>query len=125
MQARILSGRQMGPIEFMTRIEKPFVKMGKLQAPKNSYLVKNHTDGPMKTLLVNRQFRLIHTLNPVRSDVQEIPMYYESWEFFRRPSRELNKVQIMVGHFTAAAVTRQLPGASQLLKEPQPVRPPE
>ena len=115
----------MGLIKIMTRVEKTFVKMGNLQALKNSCLVKNNIYGPMTTSLVNRQFGLIHKLNPVRSNVQEIPLYYETWEFFRRPNREPNKAQIMVGNFTAAAVTRQMPGASQLLKEPQNVRPPE
>ena len=80
----------MGPIEFMTRIEKTFVQMGKLQAPTIRYLVKNNTDGPMSTSLANRQFGLIHKLNPVRSDVQEISLYYDTWEFFRRPNRDLN-----------------------------------
>ena len=83
----------MGPIEFMTHIEKTFVRMSKLQAPTNSSLVKNNTNGPMTTSLVNRQFGLIHKLNPVRSDVQEIPLYNETWEFNRRPNRELNKAQ--------------------------------
>ena len=70
----------MGPIEFMTRIEKKtFVKMGKLQARTNSYLVKNNVDGPMTTLMINCQFGLIHNLNPVRSNVQEVPLYYETW----------------------------------------------
>ena len=73
----------------------------------------------MTTSMVNRQFGLIHKLNPVRSNVQEVTLYYETWEFFRRPNRELNKAQIMVGHFTAAEVTRHMPGALQLLKEPQ------
>ena len=101
MKASILSGRLMGPIKIMARVEKTFVKMGKLQALKNSCLVKNNIYGPMTTSLVNH------------------------WEFFRRPNREPNKAQIMVGHFTSAAVTRQKPCASQLLKEPQTVRPPE
>ena len=56
----MLSGRQMGPIEFMTRIEQTFVTMGKLQAPTNRYLVKNYIDGAMTTSMDNCQFGLIH-----------------------------------------------------------------
>ena len=79
--------------------------MGKLQAPKNRYLVKDTVDGRSATLMINRQFGLIHKLNPVRSTVQEVPLYYETWEFFRCPNRELDKAKITAGHFTAAALT--------------------
>ena len=41
----------------------------------------------------------------------------------RRLNRELNKAHTMKGHFTAAAVTSHMGGASQLLNEPQPERP--
>ena len=102
-KARILSVCQMGPIEFMTGIEKTF--LSKLQAPTNLYLVKNNVDGPTTTSRVNRQLGLIHKLNPVRPNVQEVPLYYETWEFLWRPNRELNTAQIMVWHFTSAAVT--------------------
>ena len=53
----------MGPIEFMTRIEKTFVKMVKLQAPKNRYLVKNNVDGQPTKLMINRQLGLILSLS--------------------------------------------------------------
>ena len=117
MKARILSGCQRGPIEFMTSIEKTYVKMGKLQAQTNSYFVKNNIYGPMTTSLVNRQFGLIHRLNLVRSKVQEVPLGYEAWEFFQHPNHELNNAQIMVGHFTAAVVTNHMFDASQRLSE--------
>ena len=73
--------------------------------------------------MINRQFGLIHKLNPVRSKVQEVPLGYEAWEFFQHPNHELNNAQIMVGHFTAAAVANHMFDASQRLNEPQPERP--
>ena len=87
-------------------------------------LVKDVVDGRSTTLMINRQYRLVHKLNPVRSKVQEVSHGYEAWEFFRRSNRELNKTQVMVGHFTAAAVSKHMFGASQLLNEPQSERSP-
>ena len=74
MKAHIICGRQIGPIEFMNRIENIFVKMGKLQAQKERYLVKETFDGRWTTSFIHRQFGLIHRLNPVRSKVQEAPL---------------------------------------------------
>ena len=52
-------------------------------------------------------------------------LYYDAWEFFRRPNRELNKARVMEGYYTAAAVTRQTSSTQQLLMEQQHQRPTE
>ena len=49
-------------------------------------------------------------------------LYYDAWDFFRNPNRELNKATVMKGHFTAAAVTRRMSRAHQLLNTPQQQR---
>ena len=66
-KARSLCGRQISPTEVMTRIEKVFVKMGKLKTPTNYYVVKMGIDGPTTTALIDRKFGLtrIYKLNPV------------------------------------------------------------
>ena len=80
-------------------------------------------DGLTITALVNRQFGLIHKLNPVMLEGEEVPLYYETWKFFRRPNRELNKARIMEGYLTVPVVIRSI--TSQLLMEQQHQRPPE
>ena len=62
----------------MTRIEKVLVEMGKLKAQTNHYLVKMGMGGPTTTELVNRQFGLIHVLNPVMFKEEVVPMSYEA-----------------------------------------------
>ena len=42
---------------------------------------------------------------------------------FRNPNLEVNKATVMEGHFAAAAVTRQMSRAPQLLYAPQEPRP--
>ena len=105
----------------MTRIEKVVVNKGDLKTLNNPFLVKTGYVLPQITALVNRQFKLVATLNPV--SMGTIALYYETWDFFRNPSRELNKARVMVGYFTAAAVTRQMSSAPQPLYEPQEPRP--
>ena len=104
-------------MEVMTCIEKVFVAMGKLRAPTNHYLVRMGIGGPIHTKLVNRQFGLVRTLNPVIFNEEAVSMPYEPWEFFRRPNRELSKAHIVEGFFTVSAVSS--PSTLQLLKEPQ------
>ena len=66
-KARSICGRYIAPIEVMTRIEKVLLGIGnlKLKAPSNHHLVRVGLNGPMHTELINRQFGLIRTLNPV------------------------------------------------------------
>ena len=78
---------------------------------------------PPITGLVNRQFKLIMTLNPVNQGT--MALYYDAWDFFRNPNRELNKATVMEGYFTVAAVTRQMSRTPRLLNAPQPQRPNE
>ena len=77
----------------MNRIEKVFVDTGKMKMPNNPFLVKTGMGVAPIIGLVNRQFKLIHMLNPVKED--DVPLYYAAWEFFRRPNRELNKARPM------------------------------
>ena len=63
----------------MNRIEKMFARMGKQQ---ERYLVKDIVDGRTTILMINRQFGLIHKLNPVRTKIQEVHLGYQAWEFF-------------------------------------------
>ena len=100
-----LEGWQISPIDVMNRIEKIFVDTGNLKTPNSHFLVKAGIGLPPVTGLVNRQFKLILKLNPVNQG--NLTLYYDVWEFFRRPNRELNKARVMEGYFTAAAVTRQ------------------
>ena len=87
----------------MTRIERIVVDKGDLKTPNNHYLVKTGRGLPQITGLVNSQFKLVMTLNPVNQGT--IALYYVAWDFFRNPNRELNKATVMEGHFTVAAVT--------------------
>ena len=64
-KALFLCGRQISQIEVMNSIKKVFVAMGKLRAPTNHHLVRKGIGGPIHTELVNRQFGLICTSNPV------------------------------------------------------------
>ena len=87
----------------MNRIEKIFVDTGDMKMQNNHFLVKTGIGLPPVTGLVNRQFKLIIKLNPVNQE--NVALYYDAWEFFRRPNRELNRARVMEGYFTAAAVT--------------------
>ena len=79
--------------------------------------------GPIHTKLVNRQFGLVRTLNPVIFNEEAVSMPYEPWEFFRRPKRELSKAHIVEGYFTVSVVSS--PSTLQLLKGQQPQQSPE
>ena len=122
-RTKSLEGRPISPIDEMTRIEKIVVDKGDLKTPNNHYLVKTGRGLPPITGLVNRQFKLVMTLNPVTQG--PIALYSDAWDFFRNPDRELNKATVMEGHFTGAAVTRQMSRAPQLLNAPQYQRPNE
>ena len=102
-KARSLCGRRIAPIEVMTRIEEVFVENGKLRAPTNHHLVRMGLSGPLHTELVERQFGLIRTLNPVIFNEEAVSMSYEPWEFFRGPNHELSKAHIVEGCFTVSA----------------------
>ena len=93
-QTKDLCGRQISPIDVMNHIEKIFVDTG--ETPNNHFLVKPGIGLPPVTGLVNRQFKLIYKLNPVNQG--NVALYYDAWEFFRRPNRELNKAKIMEGY---------------------------
>ena len=78
-KARSLCGRPIAPIEVVTRIEKVFVENGKLREPTNHHLVRVGLSRPMHTKLVNRQFGLIRTLNPVIYNEEAVSMSSEPW----------------------------------------------
>ena len=103
----------------MNWIEKVFVDMGKLKMPKEHNLLVSKTivNGLSTTLMINYQLELISKLSPVKSEVYDVPLTYDSWELCWGPNSELNKAQHMNGHFTAAAVTSHKGGASQLVNE--------
>ena len=75
----------------------------------------------MHTELINRQFGLVRSLNPVPYTEEALPMSYNAWDFYRRPNRELSKARIVVGCFAGSAVSS--PKTSQLLKEQHNERP--
>ena len=112
-------------MEVMTRIEKVFLGIGnlKLKAPSNHHLVRVGLSGPTHTELINRQFRLIRTLNPVHFNGEAVALSYEPWEFYRGPNRELSRARIVVGCFSGSVVTS--PSTLQRLGEPQQERPSE
>ena len=118
-----LGSRQISPIDVMNRIEKIFVDTGDMKTPNNHFLVKTRSGLPPLTGLVNRQFKMIVKLNPINEGT--VALYYDTWDFFRRPNRELNKAKVMEGYFTAGAVTRRMSSAQRLLMEPQHQRPNE
>ena len=122
-RTKSLEGRPISPIDVMNRIEKIVVDKGDLKTPNNPCLVKTGSVLPPITSLVNRQFKLIATLNPVFQGT--IALYYDAWDFFRNPDRELKKAKAMEEYFTVAAVTRQMFRAPQLLNAQQPQRPNE
>ena len=64
-RAKSLEGRLISPIDVMNRIEKIVVEIGDVKTPNNHYLVKTGRGFPPITGLVNRQFKLVVTLNPV------------------------------------------------------------
>ena len=77
----------------------------------------------MHTELINRQFGLIRTLNPVHYDENAVAVSYEPWELYRGPNRELSRARIVVGCFSGSAVSS--PSTSQRLGVPQQERPSE
>ena len=93
----------------------------KLKAPAQHQLVRVGLNGPMHTELINRQFGLVRTLNPVHFNEEALPMSYNPWDFYRRPNRELAQARIAVGCFSGSAVSS--PSTSQRLEEPQLLRP--
>ena len=93
----------------------------KLKAPAHHQLVRVGLNGPMHTELINRQFGLVRTLNPVRFHEEAVPMSYNPWEFYSRPNRELSQARIVVGCFSGSSVSS--PSTSQRLEEQQIVRP--
>ena len=107
LKARSLFGRYITAMEVMTRIEKVFLDIGnlKLKAPSNHHLVRVGLNGPMHTELINRQFGLIRTLNPVHYGDSEKAVSYKPWEFYRGPNRELSRARIVVGCFSGSAVS--------------------
>ena len=54
--------------------------------------------------LINRQFGLIRSLNPVHFNEEAVALSYEPWEIFRGPNRELSRARIVVGCFSGSAV---------------------
>ena len=112
----------MSLIDVMNHIENVFSDMGKLKVSKKHNLVKTIVDGRATMKLMNVSLGIALKLNPVCSNIQDVPLSYYSWEFFRGPNSEPNKAKHMSGHFTAAAVTSHMAGQSQLVKEPQPER---
>ena len=77
----------------------------------------------MHTELINSQFGVIRTLNPVHFDEEAVALSYEPWEFYRGPNRELSRARIVVGCFSGSTVSS--PSTSQRLGEPQQERPSE
>ena len=118
-----LEGRQISLIDVMNRIEKNFVDKGDMKTLNNHFLAKTGSGLSPLTGLVNRQFKMIVKLNPINEGT--VALYYDTWDFFRRPNRELNKAKVMEGYFTAGAVTRRMSSAPRLLMEPQHQRPNE
>ena len=112
-------------MEVMTRIDKVFVEIGnmKMKAPTNHHLVRVGFSGPMHTELIDRQFGLIRTLNPVHFNEEAVALSYEPWEFFCGPNRELKRARNVVGCFSGSVVSS--PSTAQRPKEPQQQRPPE
>ena len=87
-KARSISGTRLSPMEVMSPIKKIFVEIGdfKLKAPAQHQLVRVGLDGPMHTKLINRQFGLVRSLNPVPYNEEALPMSYNAWDFYRRPN---------------------------------------
>ena len=109
-------------IYVMNRIGNVFADMGRLKVSKQHKLVKAIVDGGATTKVMNVSLEIALKRNPVRSNIRDVLLSYEAWEFFWGPNRDFNKAKHMNGHFTAAAVTSHMAGASKLLKEPQPGR---
>ena len=101
-RTKSLEGRSISPIDVMNRIEKIVADKVDLKAPNNRYLVRTGFGLPPMTSLVNRQLKIIATLNPTFQGT--IALYYDAWDFFRNPNRELNKATVTERHFTAAAL---------------------
>ena len=73
----------------------------------------------MHTELINRQYGLVQSLNPVFYNGHALPVSYNAWDIYRRPNRELSKARIVVGCFVESAVS----STSQLFREPHQERP--
>ena len=116
LRNKSLEARPILPIDVMNRIEK-FVVKGDLKMPSSHFLVRTGNVLPPITALVNRQFKLVTTLNPV--SMGPIAMYFETYEFFWNPNRELNKARTMVGYFAAVAAIGQMPSSPQPLYAPR------
>ena len=90
-----------------------------MKTPNNPFLVKTGNLLPPTTALANRQFKIVATLNPVK--MGSIALWFETWDFFRNPNRELNKARAMVGLFTAAVVMPSSPQPLYAPREPRPI----
>ena len=104
LRNKSLEARPILPIDVMNRIEK-IVIQGDLKTPNSHFLVRTGNVLPPITALVNRQFKIVATLNPV--SMGPVVLYYDAWDFFRNPNRELSKARSMVGYFAAVAAIGQ------------------
>ena len=93
-------------MEVMTHIEEVFLKVGKLhlKAPARHQLVKVGLKGPMHTELINRQYGIVRSLNPVLYNIHALPVSYKPWDVLRRPNRELSKARLVVACFVESKV---------------------
>ena len=120
LQAKSFEAQPVSLIDVMNRIEKIFVGRGDLKTPNNAFLVRTGNSSPPITALVNRQFKLIGTLNPRM--MGPIALWYEACDFYRNPNRELNNGKSISGSVTEAVV---MPSSPQPLYAPREPRPAE
>ena len=107
------------PIAVMNRIEKIFLARGDLKSPNNHFLVRTGNPMPPATGLRNRQFKLVSSLNPIK--MGNIALWFEAWDFYRNPNRDLNKARPIAGLFTAAVVMPASPQPLYAPREPRPI----
>ena len=119
LRTKSLEAQPVSPIDVMICIEKIFVDRGDMKTPNNPFLVKTGNLLPPTTALANRQFKIIATLNPVK--MGSIALWFDTWDFFRNPNRDLNKARSMVGLFTEAVVMPSSPQPLYAPREPRPI----
>ena len=107
------------PIAVMNRIEKIFLVRGDLKSPNKHFLVRTGNPMPPATGLRNRQFKLVSSLNPIK--MGDIALWFEAWDFYRNPNRDLNKARPIAGLFTAAVVMPASPQPLYAPREPRPI----